>query len=474
MLNNLNHPKGVSRQEIFHYLVAKYNLVANTAKRSFHVALSNEVKRGDLMKIKIAGSTYVYGLKNNDNTRHKRKIKTTAARPGVKELYPNPDIVASLQHLPKPKHAITSDAGKQLSENGSVKQPLNKGIRKLRSSKQTTTVSTHATGDIATSETTGVQPEPNRNHGSEHHASSLSHLTISHRESIFVKISCDDQSCHIDALDLTPDGRIVLVDTTNKRLKIFDHKGTCLSFYTFHELEIGPTALSVLNNEEVIVSFHRQHSVETNLHIMATEANKLAVKHTIPVFGHRINGVASYKDNIFISGEVLGSNEIRFVRLIDRDGQTIWNTNINRKSLQDYRTGSPFSMVFPPLEYFLPDCLSSFPSYNNRPALIMTDTANKRLLIVDGDTGDIVKDFAGFDKDYIKGTTVGRGIVYVSFFNRQEIVAMDDNLSSNKTLIRLNWHPIRIKYDELYNQLLVSKAAFGEANNYIESFKVEP
>lgn len=88
-INNLNNPKGVSSEEMFQYLVAKYNLVENTAKRSLNVALSYGVKRGDLMKTKIAGSTYVYSLKDNDTTRHKRKTKKTVAPPGVKEHYRN-------------------------------------------------------------------------------------------------------------------------------------------------------------------------------------------------------------------------------------------------------------------------------------------------------------------------------------------------------------------------------------------------
>ena len=291
-------------------------------------------------------------------------------------------------------------------------------------------------------------------------ASSLSDVTITHQDSILVKIPSDDQDCQIVGLDITPDGRFVLVDGANKRLKIFDRDRNCLSYYNFQESKYGPVAVSALNNNEVIVSRYTLQSLETHLQIIDIEGPELAIKHTIPLFDHLIRGLATYQDKIFISGSSLRSFEPPFVRLIDREGKTFWSTPLMYRSV-------------------LPDYLSCF-SMNNKLSVIMTDLNNGKIMKLNGDTGDIDKELV-VQKKAVKGTTFGKGIIYVCFCGSNDISAFDANLDNNKSLLPFDWnplnpnlYPVSIQYDELDNQLMVSKLTIGETGNYIECFKMKP
>lgn len=292
-------------------------------------------------------------------------------------------------------------------------------------------------------------------------ASSLLDVTITHQDSILVKIPSDEQDCQIVGLDITPDGRMVLVDAANKSLKIFNRDRNILSYYNFQESKYGPVAVSVLNNNEVIVSRYTLESLETHLNIIDTEGSELAIKHTIPLFDHLIRGLATYQDKIFISGSSLRSFEPPFVRLIDREGKTLWSTPLMYRSV-------------------LPDHLSCF-SMNNRLSVIMTDLNNGRIMKLNGDTGDIEKELVVQKKD-VRGSTFGKGIIYVCYCGSNDISAFDANLDSNKSLLPFDWnplnprlYPVTIQYDELNNQLMVAKLITScEAGNYIECFKTKP
>ena len=102
-LIDLNNSKGVSREEIFQYLVAKYKLVEKTAKRNCNIALSNGVKRGTFTKIKCACSVDAYCLKKGKSSLQKPKTKKPAATPKVRKQFPEPESETASQHLPTSK-----------------------------------------------------------------------------------------------------------------------------------------------------------------------------------------------------------------------------------------------------------------------------------------------------------------------------------------------------------------------------------
>lgn len=69
----------------------------------------------------------------------------------------------------------------------------------------------------------------------------------------YVKLTDDKLECQILAIDVTPDGRILLADNTNKRIKIFNKDRKFQSSLTFNS-QTGPSSVAVTNNEEAITS----------------------------------------------------------------------------------------------------------------------------------------------------------------------------------------------------------------------------
>ena len=107
-LVDLNNSKGVSREEILQYLVAKYKLVEKTAKRNCNIALSNGVKRGTFTKIKCACSVDAYCLKKGKSSLQKPKTKKPAATPKVREQFPDPETSKPLKFSEMVEAAIAS------------------------------------------------------------------------------------------------------------------------------------------------------------------------------------------------------------------------------------------------------------------------------------------------------------------------------------------------------------------------------
>ena len=89
-----------------------------------------------------------------------------------------------------------------------------------------------------------------------------------------------------DAIDITPDGGIVVViDSKNRNLKTFVYNVWCRATYHFQSPEQGPKALAVLINNEVVVSVYSKIKPPTDLIFLDISGKEITCTETIPIEG---------------------------------------------------------------------------------------------------------------------------------------------------------------------------------------------
>ena len=168
------------------------------------------------------------------------------------------------------------------------------------------------------------------------HVLDLSKISAHRYYSPYGRAPDDKEICQIDAIDVTPDHNVmVLMDSNNKKLKVFDYMLTYRAAYSFESSEIGPKALAVLNNDEVVVSVYAEtRPLWTKLLILNISGKDITYSQSVPVESLIIRAIVCHQDKIFIAGKNIRHADHPFVKLIDRDGNRYWSTttkDINNK-----------------------------------------------------------------------------------------------------------------------------------------------
>ena len=203
---------------------------------------------------------------------------------------------------------------------------------------------------------------------------------------------------------ITNDGRRLLVDCYNGKVKLFSRDMKLLSSLS---LSVSPCDIAVLSDQEAVATTANRSLVLLNI-----SARHLSINTTTRV-SYDVEGISK-------CGEILAvtsySPRPTSVKLIDKTGRVYWSVST------DGRGQSLFNN---------PDFVTSD---IERSTITVTDCENDTLTVLNGDTGDVIK--RSVKDKWLRGVATGpSGNIYVCYFDTCKVAVLTGDLAEKKNLL---------------------------------------
>ena len=283
----------------------------------------------------------------------------------------------------------------------------------------------------------------------------LSQIKAKELASCNVKLNDDKSDCHITGIAITNDGRRLLTDYRNKKIKMFsrDMKSLCsLSMST------SPWDIAVTGDREAVVSCD-----QAKLLTLDISDRMMSIKRTVElpfavwaIAPYQVDGIAPYQDKLLVTA-LSPPTSPSSVKLIDLTGRVYWSTPTHQQ-------GRP---LFSRPEYVT--------CYDDRgsTAVIVSDFGNDTLTVLNADTGYVITRRQVEEKGPRGVTTDTAGNIYVCYWLTNEVAVLSKDLSQGNVIVSkrggLSDLPQAILYDAVDHQLLVS----NEHDSLIACFKLQ-
>lgn len=265
---------------------------------------------------------------------------------------------------------------------------------------------------------------------------------------LHVKIAEDRKDCDIQGIDVTPNGRIIIADANNEKVKVFSSEK---EYQSSLRLKCIPSDLAVVNDEEVLVTLATMKTInfipENHLYSLNIKGSNVSVQQTIQV-GFPVRAVTVYQDKIIASCWDKPSS----IKLLDRSGYVYWS----RKS----GTSPQYNTIF---------------FENNKLTVIVTDFATDKITKLDGETGDIIKECEVPGKGPIAVCTDDSRHIYVCYNKSNEVCVWTSELTNQRILLSCHEvqesgirQPFVLAYDLKNSKIIMT----NEFSNYIHFFKL--
>ena len=289
-----------------------------------------------------------------------------------------------------------------------------------------------------------------------------------------VNLSDDRMLCWITGMAITNDGRRLLVDHNNKKVKLFSQDMKLLSSLSLSD---PPSDIAVLSDQEAVVttvnkslvlldvsSCHMSINNTTSLSYVAwgisklldISGSKMSINDTTRV-SYDVDSISQYGEKLAVTSH---SPEPASVKLIDKTGRVYWSVSTDGQ-------GQP---LFEYPWYVISDI--------ERNTVTVTDMHNNTLTVLNGDTGDVIKRRSVKDKGPRGVTTGPSGNIYVCYYFTQEVAELTGDLAEERILLSqqngLGYGPRVIAYDKSCGQLITSYSygLFGSDNNSVDVFEL--
>ena len=257
-----------------------------------------------------------------------------------------------------------------------------------------------------------------------------------------VRIKGDKQYSDITGMAVTKDGRILMADFSNNKVKLFSPDMKILSSVSVPD---KPCDIAVISDSEAAAT------TNMSLVLLDISGSQLRIKTTTKV-PYNIKGITKYKNKLVISS----FSPTRFVKLIDLTGKVYWSVSSDQQG----------------------QSLCSHPLYltshdeGRSSTVIVTDRGYNTLTLLNGETGEVItrRQLQGKRPRGVATDTAGN--VYVCYRLTGEVSVLSGDLSEEKILLSpqdgLSSYPQAIVYDDKTHQLLISY----DSNDTVDSFKL--
>ena len=265
---------------------------------------------------------------------------------------------------------------------------------------------------------------------STRHSVALTQLKGRKLRSHNVKLSDDREECWITGMAITNDGRRLLVDHDNNKVKLFSQDMKLLSSLSLSDC---PCDIAVLSDQEAVVT-----TVNTSLKLLDISCRQLSINDTTSV-SYDVTGISKYGEKLVVTS--YSPNPLS-VKLIDKTGRVYWSVST------DGQGQSLFSIP----QYVTSDI--------DRNIVTVTDCGNNTLTVLNGDTGDVIKRRSVKDKFPTGVTTGPSGNIYICYSDTCEVAELTGDLAQERILLSqqdgLGRGPQVIAYDKTSGQLITS------------------
>ena len=287
-----------------------------------------------------------------------------------------------------------------------------------------------------------------------------------------VKLPDDRRDCYITGMAITNDGRRLLVDNDNNKVKLFSRDMKLLSSLSLSE---RPRGIAVLSDQEAVVT-----TVNRSLVLLDVSSCQLSINNTtslsyvawgisklLDISGRQLSfndttRVSYDVDSISQYGEKLAvtshSPEPASVKLIDKTGRIYWSVS----------TDDQGQSLFNNPKYVTSDI--------ERNTVTVTDCGTNTLTVLNGDTGDVIRRRSLIYKSPEGVTTGPSGNIYVCCYNTREVAELTGDLAEERIpLSQLdglgNW-PHGIAYDKISGHLITSYNWFDGDRNSVDIWEL--
>ena len=254
-----------------------------------------------------------------------------------------------------------------------------------------------------------------------------------------VKLSDDKYDCFITGMAITNDGRRLLVDNNNKKVKLFSRDMKLLSSLSLSD---RPRGIAVLSDQEAVVT-----TEYNSLVLLDISGRQMSIKTSTRV-SYDVCGISKYREKLAVTSH---SPEPASVKLIDKTGR------VYRSMSTDDQGQSLFSIP----RYVTSDI--------ERSTITVTDWGNNTLAVLNGDTGDVIKRRSVKDKWLLGVTTGPSGNIYVCYKYTREVAELTGDLSEERVLLSqqdgLFDGPLAIAHDKSCGQLITSYVYSSDDNS---------
>ena len=264
-----------------------------------------------------------------------------------------------------------------------------------------------------------------------------------------VKLSNDKEECNITGMAITNDGRRLLVDENNKKVKLFSWDMKLLSSLSLSET---PRGIAVISDKEAVVITVNKSLL--SLVLLNISARHLSINTTTRV-PYDVEGISKYGERLAVTSH---SPEPATVKLIDKTGRVHWSVSTDDQGQSLFST--PLFVT----------------SDIERNTVTVTDWGNNTLTVLNGDTGDVIKRRSVKDKCPYDVTTGPSGNIYVCYFDTREVAELTGDLAEERILLSqqdgLGDGPLAIAYDKSSGQLITSYEYLGSYDNSVVVFEL--
>ena len=290
----------------------------------------------------------------------------------------------------------------------------------------------------------------------------LSQIKAQKLASYNVKLDDDKSDCCITGMAITNDGRRLLADYGNSKIKMFSRDKMSLCSLS---LSTRPEDIAVTGDREAVVSCHG----ETKLLILDISDRKMSIKGTVEL-PFPVYAIVPYQDKLLVTTlsapslyKLLVANlstSPASVALIDQSGRVYWSADTDQQGQP--RFSYPWHMT----------CYDD----GGSAAVIVSDCGNDMLTVLNADTGDVITRRQVKGKSPKGVTTDTTGNIYVCYGKTCGVAVLTIDLSQENVLLSkrdgLSSRPQAIVYNAVDHQLLVSNVS-NDSRNTVDCFKLQ-
>ena len=262
---------------------------------------------------------------------------------------------------------------------------------------------------------------------------------------------------------ITNDGRRLLVDYNNYKVKLFSQDMKLLSSLSLSDPPRGIAVLSdqkavaTINNKSLVLldvsSCHMSINNTTSLSYVAwgisklldISGSKMSINDTTRV-SYDVEGISKYGEKLVVTSD---SPMPASVKLIDKTARVYWSVS----------TDGQGQSLFSQPRFVTSDI--------ERNIVTVTDWGNNTLTVLNGDTGDVIKRRSVKDKSPHGVTTGPSGNIYVCYKYTRKVAELTGDLAEERILLSqqdgLCDRPYAIVYDKSCGQLITSYGYFSNS-----------
>ena len=263
-----------------------------------------------------------------------------------------------------------------------------------------------------------------------------------------VKVDDDIYDCRIQGIAITPDGRQLLADNANYKIKMFSSD---MEFISSIKTRGRPLDITCISNQEAAVV-----TLQKSLVIINISNEQMSIKSNVTLT-RGLWSIAKCKDEFAVTCPFPKPHTRNSsVTLYDKQGKVCWSAS------KYHQNQALFSLPF------------SVSSYDAEETciIVVSDAHMNKLISLNGETGEVINEKELRSPGCV--TTDNFGNIFLCY---KGVSVLSSDFSQERLLLSvpgdLQWGPLAMAYDSSIHKLFLSYNYAYNSGNFVDCFKLE-